>query len=252
MGSCSVIDISPDFIEEEKGRFAVGVTAVVRITLKDGTFHEDVGYGTAEMPNRGQAIEKAKKEAVSDARKRVLRLFGDALGNCLYDKSHLKRIKTSAGNKGDDLLDMNTISSQKVKQEPNNGPPTAEPLPPVKKEPLPLPNKTLSSSPPSQAPQNCANTNGRFQPYQRSSPPKSLSSPPKPLPNAKLLPQRTFSNQQKPLPPPTLSAPVPNGFKQLNTQLLPKKSLPPPPTNYAQFEDVDMAALEAAEQNHLR
>ena len=71
---------------------------MVRVTLKDGTSHEDVGYGTAENPKKGAAIEKAKKEAVSDARKRALRLFGDALGNCLYDKEHLKRLKTSRGN----------------------------------------------------------------------------------------------------------------------------------------------------------
>ena len=70
---------------------------MVRVTLKDGTSHEDVGYGTAELPKKGLAIEKAKKEAVSDARKRALRVFGDALGNCLYDKDHLKRLKTKAG-----------------------------------------------------------------------------------------------------------------------------------------------------------
>jgi hypothetical protein len=85
-------------VEEDNGRFNVGVTAVIRVTLKDGTFREDVGYGCGENPKKGQAIEKAKKEAVSDARKRALRLFGDALGNCLYDKNHLKRIKTSGGN----------------------------------------------------------------------------------------------------------------------------------------------------------
>jgi hypothetical protein len=31
---------------------------------------------------------------VSDARKRALRLFGNALGNCLYDKQHLQKLKT--------------------------------------------------------------------------------------------------------------------------------------------------------------
>merc|ERR1712137_572727 len=166
MGSCSVIDISPDFIEEEKGRFAVGVTAVVRITLKDGTFHEDVGYGTAEMPNRGQAIEKAKKEAVSDARKRVLRLFGDALGNCLYDKTHLKRIKSTAGNKGDDLLDFAAMSSQVKQEQPQQN--SHPPLVSVKPEPV----------------QQNGNANQRFTtPYQRS--------PPKNQPAGQ---QKTFTN----------------------------------------------------------
>ena len=34
-----------------------------------------------------------EQEAVSDARKRALRLFGNALGNCLYDKQHLQVLK---------------------------------------------------------------------------------------------------------------------------------------------------------------
>jgi recombination DNA repair RAD52 pathway protein len=44
-----------------KGRFTVGVTAVVRVTLRDGTFHEDVGFGMSENPKKGSAIENAKK-----------------------------------------------------------------------------------------------------------------------------------------------------------------------------------------------
>lgn len=44
-----------------KGRYSVGVTAVVKVMLKDGTYHEDVGYGMAEHPKKGSAIENAKK-----------------------------------------------------------------------------------------------------------------------------------------------------------------------------------------------
>lgn len=53
------------------GRVNCGVSAVVRIQLKDGTYHEDVGYGISEnQKTKGAALEKAKKEAVSDALKR--------------------------------------------------------------------------------------------------------------------------------------------------------------------------------------
>jgi len=103
--SCSVVDISPDYVEESRGKVSVGVTAVVRVTLKDGTFHEDVGYGMSENPKKGSAIENAKKEAVSDARKRALRCFGDSLGNCLYDKEHLKKLKNKRCVEGMDLLE---------------------------------------------------------------------------------------------------------------------------------------------------
>ena len=36
--------------------------------------------------NKHEAIKKAKKDAVTDARKRALRIFGNGLGNCVRDK----------------------------------------------------------------------------------------------------------------------------------------------------------------------
>lgn len=84
----------------------------MRITLKDGTHREvyispwgrknsgseanrapqDIGYGSADnLKLKSQVYEKAKKQAVTDAIKRTLRTFGNALGNCLYDKSHVRR-----------------------------------------------------------------------------------------------------------------------------------------------------------------
>jgi DNA repair and recombination protein RAD52 len=57
-----------------------------------------VGYGISENKIKGTAIENAKKEAVSDARKRALRLFGNALGNCVYDKEHLNKVKNKVKN----------------------------------------------------------------------------------------------------------------------------------------------------------
>lgn len=38
-------------------------------------------------------MDKAKKEAVTDAIKRALRIFGNHLGNCVYDKEYLKSLK---------------------------------------------------------------------------------------------------------------------------------------------------------------
>lgn len=92
--SSNIVDLTPDFIEEigtgNNVKYRVGVTAIVKLTLKDGTFHEDVGYGVAENKNKGKAIENAKKESVTDARKRALRLFGNGLGNSVYDRCHTK------------------------------------------------------------------------------------------------------------------------------------------------------------------
>lgn len=89
--SDSVKIITTDYTEKDSsGKWSVGCTAVMRVELRDGTHHEDVGIGTGKHSNRGLAIEGAKKEAVSDARKRTFRLFGDAMGNCLYDKEVCK------------------------------------------------------------------------------------------------------------------------------------------------------------------
>ena len=86
----------------------MNVTAIVRITLQDGCYHEDVGCGSGEnirgkasaldkvrppfLPTRPILIIEAKKEAVTDATKRALKTFGNVLGNCLYDKEYAKEV----------------------------------------------------------------------------------------------------------------------------------------------------------------
>ncbi|KAF7794912.1 hypothetical protein EIP86_006055 [Pleurotus ostreatoroseus] len=111
--SSSVVSMSTDYMDvaEQTGRVSVGVSAIVRVTLRDGAFHEDLGYGSAEntrgkgaaldkvggvpsccTPSAEAASDQAKKEAVTDGLKRALRHFGNMLGLCLYDKSFLKEI----------------------------------------------------------------------------------------------------------------------------------------------------------------
>ncbi|GJN89379.1 hypothetical protein Rhopal_002359-T1 [Rhodotorula paludigena] len=84
--------LEADFVDldPQSGRWSVGVTAIVRVRLRDGTSHEDVGFGKLENgKSKADALDKAKKEAVTDGLKRTLRYFGKLLGNCLYDKTHL-------------------------------------------------------------------------------------------------------------------------------------------------------------------
>ena len=89
----SIQSLTLDFVEQHCSRWTVCATAIVRVYARGGGYHEDVGCGIASnVPDQGQAIEKAKKEAVSDGRKRALRIFGDVLGNCLYDKKHLNSL----------------------------------------------------------------------------------------------------------------------------------------------------------------
>lgn len=117
--SSSITDMILDFIEPVCGgaRFKCGVTAIVRVTLKNGSFHEDVGFGIGENKCKGTALEKAKKEAVSDARKRALRLFGNALGNSVYDKEFIESIDLTTKRQPGRMGNQNTPSSSSITYE---------------------------------------------------------------------------------------------------------------------------------------
>lgn len=59
--SSTIVNLSVDFIDgtEETKRYSVGVSAIVRVTLRDGVFHEDVGYGLLEnSKSKGAALDK--------------------------------------------------------------------------------------------------------------------------------------------------------------------------------------------------
>lgn len=96
--SSEIVALNTDFldVDETTGKVSVGMSCIVRVWLRDGSFHEDVGYGVCEgMKGKAAAFEKARKESVTDAMKRALRVFGDRLGNCAYDKEFLKNVKKS-------------------------------------------------------------------------------------------------------------------------------------------------------------
>lgn len=95
---------------ETTGRISLGLSVIVRVTLRDGTYHEvcsvvyitallwliilkDIGYGQIEnCKGKAAAFEKAKKEGTTDALKRALRHFGNILGNCIYDKEYVAKV----------------------------------------------------------------------------------------------------------------------------------------------------------------
>ncbi|KAI8771728.1 DNA repair protein RAD52 homolog [Biomphalaria glabrata] len=86
-----------DFVDHVNGKYYVGVSALVKVQLKDGVYHEDVGYGVSEgMKSKALSLEKAKKEAVTDGLKRALKSFGNSMGNCLGDKDYLKCISKAS------------------------------------------------------------------------------------------------------------------------------------------------------------
>ncbi|XP_039626020.1 DNA repair protein RAD52 homolog isoform X1 [Polypterus senegalus] len=91
--SHSITQQNVDFVDLVNGKFYVGVSAFVKVQLKDGSFHEDVGYGVSEgLKSKALSLEKARKEAVTDGLKRALKCFGNALGNCILNKEYLMAI----------------------------------------------------------------------------------------------------------------------------------------------------------------
>ncbi|KAL1627629.1 DNA repair protein rad52 [Neofusicoccum ribis] len=93
--SSSIRDTTIDFIDQSQssGKVSLGLSVIIRVTLKDGSYHEDIGYGHIEnCTGKAAAFEKAKKEAATDALKRALRTFGNVLGNCLYDKNYESKV----------------------------------------------------------------------------------------------------------------------------------------------------------------
>lgn len=93
--SSAIKEIQMDFVDEHPQtlKISLGLSVIVRVTLRDGTFHEDIGYGHIEnCSSKAKAFEKAKKEGTTDALKRALRSFGNVLGNCIYDKEYVKKV----------------------------------------------------------------------------------------------------------------------------------------------------------------
>ncbi|KAL9605022.1 MAG: hypothetical protein Q9219_000210, partial [cf. Caloplaca sp. 3 TL-2023] len=93
--SSGIQQVQIDFVDESQstGKISLGLSVIVRVTLRDGTYHEDIGYGHIEnCKGKAAAFEKAKKEGTTDALKRALRNFGNILGNCVYDKDYISRV----------------------------------------------------------------------------------------------------------------------------------------------------------------
>ncbi|KAI4207210.1 MAG: hypothetical protein LQ346_000704 [Caloplaca aetnensis] len=93
--SSGIQQIQIDFVDESQstGKVSLGLSVIVRVTLRDGTYHEDIGYGHIEnCKGKAAAFEKAKKEGTTDGLKRALRNFGNILGNCVYDKEYISKV----------------------------------------------------------------------------------------------------------------------------------------------------------------
>jgi DNA repair and recombination protein RAD52 len=91
-------------------KISVGYSCICRVILKNGIYKEDIGFGSSDNQKmRGLAIEKAKKEACTDALKRALRQFGNALGNCCYNKEYISDIQLNKLGRKNGLIKANKM-----------------------------------------------------------------------------------------------------------------------------------------------
>ncbi|KAF2729084.1 dsRNA-binding domain-like protein [Polyplosphaeria fusca] len=76
--SSKIQRVEIDFVDEhsDAGQVSVGISAVVQLSLPNGTSHEAIGYGNVERcDNKGKAFEKARENAAADGIKMALRHF---------------------------------------------------------------------------------------------------------------------------------------------------------------------------------
>ena len=54
------MNLNVDYVEQEMNLWCVGVTAIVRVMLKDGSFHENIGFAEVKNISKGIAMKEAK------------------------------------------------------------------------------------------------------------------------------------------------------------------------------------------------
>jgi len=113
--SDEIIETTTEYRELPGDKVTVGCTARVKVTLKDGTHRQDVGEGskTGPLTKMYELGGLALKEAVSDARKRALKCFGNYLGNSLYDKEYLIELESDDQQTKKQKIDSVVVNSSK-------------------------------------------------------------------------------------------------------------------------------------------
>ena len=263
--SSTVLNMAKEFEEKNAstGRFSVGYTCMVRVTLRDGTFHEDVGFGsTVNERDRGKGIENARKEAVSDGMKRALRHFGHGLGLGVYDKVHCKEAsdskkrpvavpgavagaaepKRQATGAPGPSSDVPPQFRHELQQQACQAPQQRQPLqaqaqpPPVLQQPGQPPQQQQRATPPPQQPPQQQQWQPPQQPQQPPQPQQQRPQPQQPQPQPQ---QPQPPQQQRSTPPPQQQPPTAPGQPPWR---------PPPPQQMPQQQMPHAAPQQAHQQ----
>jgi hypothetical protein len=72
--------------QDDKGRSRIAYQAQIELQVNGAVAFQEVGHGHGIDKDKGQAVESAAKEAVTDAVKRACAALGECLGGSLYRK----------------------------------------------------------------------------------------------------------------------------------------------------------------------
>ncbi|KAJ9591564.1 hypothetical protein L9F63_001918 [Diploptera punctata] len=80
-----------DYIDCDNGRFTVGISVIVKVELKHGIYHEELGYGICTRnEDKGSAIALAQQNAATQGLRKALSSFGGELTNRLSESRNQK------------------------------------------------------------------------------------------------------------------------------------------------------------------
>jgi len=109
--------------QNENGCWVVSYIINLRLSLRDGTKHEDYGSGEAANYSKYLAHEFALKSALENAMRRAARYFGERLGNALMRGASLEHVPLSNKNSFEQLekcASYENISRSDSKAKMNN------------------------------------------------------------------------------------------------------------------------------------
>ncbi|XP_050352935.1 DNA repair protein RAD52 homolog isoform X3 [Nymphalis io] len=165
-----------DFVELSNGKYTAGVVAFVSVKVKTLDIHrENIGYATSLAPNKGAAIHRARKCAVTNALRETLLSFGGTVATELVELLDARRPEPAEPPGESNANALNRLA------EPRNSPQAG-----ARKEPAPPCVAVKSASIPPVA---------KAHPMPANLPPAANRAPP--------------ANAPRPPPPPPAAAPVP-------------------------------------------
>lgn len=82
----AIVSQSVDYVDSNEGVFSVGISSVVRVELKDGTYHQEIGYGTSEgLRSKIQSMSHAREDSILRGIRSALLSFGGKIAEILMN-----------------------------------------------------------------------------------------------------------------------------------------------------------------------